>query len=374
MKNVSLFFFVSLLSLSATFAQINEPTNLPTTAVIKKDSCDCDCRCRDVVYNDCGSKPFTSLKVDTVAGRISLFSNIAWQPMRLREQLSNGSYRSTMPTYLTWDFIEGEGALVRGLYWGGQFGMGIPFGGRFDESKNTTFEIVPNVSWYFGTHLTADLFRARRFKIFAMANIQGAFDRIRINRNEAPFTQGSWLTFIQQNAGNDHIEYQTLLDNMRNTQRDRVNINQFNVQAQFSLGADILLNPNGFALRVQGGYQLPLNLNSAWRYSYSENLEDDDSRTYRFRINNTPFSSVQEGVFAKISLTWLINKGQNCQKRVRRECCDDYRYSGSNNNDNNNNGTIIIPNNPRPNRIPRTPTPRIPTPTPRTPTPKPIPR
>lgn len=373
MKSLSFFLLFSFLSSSVLLAQ-TQPASTDTT---KKNS-DCDCNCRDVEFVDCNMKRFESLKVDTVAGRINLFTNLAWSPMSLTEKTSVGATKTRPTTYLTWDFIEGEGALTRRLFWGGQFGMGIPIGGRFHQIDNPKYETVFRPSWYFGTHFTFDLFYARRFKVFAMANLQAAFNNVQINRNQAQEagSTGTWLGFIQNQATSKSISYDAMLDNMKITTRDRINLWQFTAQVQASLGADILLHPNGASLRLQGGYQLPINpLTSAWRYGYSENIEDGDSRRYQFAINNTPFSYLQEGLFFKVSFNWLINKSQTCRKGIRKDCCDDYyRYNTSpTNNNNNNNGTYTPPRNPTRPRptIPRTPTPR---PTPRTPTPKPIPR
>jgi hypothetical protein len=380
MKRLSLFLLFSFLSLPVLFAQ-TQPASTDTT---KKKS-DCDCNCRDVEFIDCNMKRFESLKVDTVAGRINLFTNLAWQPMGLQERVGFDVTKTRPTTYLTWDFIEGEGALTRRLFWGGQFGMGIPIGGRFHQIDNPKFETVFRPSWYFGTHLTFDLFYARRFKIFAMANLQAAFNNVQINRNQAQElgSTGTWLGFIQNQATSKTISYNSMLDNMKITNRDRINLWQFTAQVQASLGADILLHPNGASLRLQGGYQLPINsLTSSWRYGYSENFEDEeDSRRYKFAVSNTPFSYLQEGLFFKVSFNWLINKSQTCRKGVRKDCCDDYyRYNTS---PTNNNNDIYVPNPPRnnpprttPRSTPRNNTPRtnIPRTTPKAPSPKPIPR
>jgi hypothetical protein len=370
----SIFFSLSISSFAQTFS---------TDSTRKADNCNC---CRDVQYTETVHKPFTSLKTDTVTGRLSFFTNLAYQPMRLREQQTNGTFRSQAPTYLTWDFLEGEGMLVRGLYWGGQFGVGIPFGGRALSQRDTRFENRFGASWYFGTHLTADLLRFRRVKIFAMANFQAAFNHVRIDREATSNAQGGWYAnFIQPRLGDTYLEFAQMTEAMLNTQRDRIRMWQFTAQVQGSLGADILLNPNGFTLRLQGGYQLPFEgLTSAWRYSYEEQLNNantnpndpnDNTRTLRFRVNNTPFSYVQEGIFAKISFTWLFNKGKR-EVRTRRECCDDYyRYSSNNNDNTSPNGGGV---NTNPTRVPRTPrttpTPRTNTPRTTPKTPKPIPR
>jgi hypothetical protein len=369
MRSLFLFSFLFLWSV-ASFAQTS-----PTDSTRKVDNCNC---CRDVQYVAIIDKPITSFKTDTITGRFSFFSNLAYQPMRLREQQTNGTFRSQAPTYLTWDFLEGEGALVRGLYWGGQFGVGIPFGGRALSQRDARFENRFGASWYFGTHLTADLLRFRRVKIFAMANFQAAFNHMKINREATATAQGGWYAnFIQPRIGNSYVEFNEMTEAMMSTQRDRARLWQFTAQVQGSLGADILLNPNGFALRLQAGYQMPLEgLTSAWRYSYTEQLAnnnpndpDDNTRTLRFRVNNTPFSYVQEGIFAKVSFTWFFNRDKR-ETRTKRECCEDYyRYSNNNNNNNTSpNGGGV---NTNPNRVPRTP--RT-TPTPRTNIPRTTPK
>lgn len=374
LRSVLLFWFASL---GASFAQ-TEPSLPPTTPAIVVQRDTCDCRCRDVVYHDCSHKRFTSLRVDTVAGRIGFITNLGFQPFALHQKhgLSNSTTHH-VPTFLTWDFIDADVALIRGLYWGWQVGMSVPVGSSFKDTQNAEFDVRFRPSFNMGTGFSLDLLRAKKFKIFASTNLQFSFNHLNLRRTETTPSQLNWLTFMRQNAGNSFISYQDLLQGMKTTQRDRLNIHQFTMQFQAGLGMDILLNPNGWALRLQAGYQLPIETNSAWRYSYGADTVRNEGKGFKFRIQNSPFRTIQNGVYAKISFNWLINKGQDCVKRVRKECCDDYRYSNSNNNNNNNNREreIIInrPNNPTPrNPTPRNPTPR--NPTPRTPTPKPIPR
>jgi|GEM_PF-3330274 len=355
MKTIYLVLIASLVSMNSLFAQNTPIVIEPTVKVAQKDSV-CSCPCRDVEYWQCRHHPFVSLKTDTVVGRLTFLTSLTYQPYRLRESVGTNLYRTQVPIYLNWNFLEGEAMLIRHLYLGAQIGMGIPFRGSFRETANTFMEVRMRPSFNMGLNLTQDLFSAKRFKIFLTVNGQFSFNFLRINRRNTSTANIAWLNFMQQNSGSKNIEYATLRDGMNTTDRDNITMSQFTMQAQVGLGADILLRPNGAALHFQVGYQFPVNgMTSAWRYGYQQN---EDTQRQGFRIINAPFSYLQEGVYVKLAFGGLFNKTQSCTKKVRRDCDysrPDNHHNGDNNNNNNN------------NNFPSNDTPRTPTPTPRTP-------
>ena len=295
MKLIFSLLLASLFSLGIVKAQTQGfPPISPDTAPQK--NADCNCCCEDRISIECETNPFTSLKRDTVIGRFSILSNIGFQPLLIREKINSESFRSQAPTYLNWDILEGEGMLLKGWYLGGHFSLAFPLGGNFRLNNHPTFEVKPQPSVNFGLHTSADIYYGKKFKIFVMANGQFSFDRVRIKRRGNPVASQNWETnFLQQQNG-ETVAFEDMLFAMDNTERSFIPLTQFNLNVQGSLGADILLNPkNGFALRLQAGYQMPVALNSNWRYSYQRN-NDDDAPRYSYSVNNVPLNVVQRGV------------------------------------------------------------------------------
>ncbi len=250
--------------------------------------------------------PFTSWRQNELTGRIG--TGVSFSNSFLRYN-NNGV---NIPT-LNVNIVDGNGIIGKRFAVGGGMSMIIPLKTvlRDETTGFQDFSVKQNVG--INLHISTGYYLAffDRSALSIQGNIVFQANSINIARNIQSTNTANW-----ENINNNrNVEYNDLLENMRNSSKDNVSMVKWSGMAQIGLAYDyLILKKCGLGVQVSGGYQTALGfMDSDWQLNQNRGCNGNGGNRNRnmnrmTRVGGVPISITQDNLYLKFGIFKYFNK------------------------------------------------------------------